>query len=320
MKRLACRATGAATVLAAGLSGAHAHAIVGPRVFPVTLTLDDPGVADEASVPTISYQRSGAEDGPGPVHETDIEFEYDKRITRDFGLGLNDGFVIQHTEHDKTRTGFEDVVLTGKYQLYLNAPHELIVSVGVSREFGRTGTRHTGADEYGSTSPTVYVGKGFGDLPIGAFRAFAVTGELSYTIADKELKALPPPSGTNPAPGATAAQFNNGYANSWSGGLSFQYSLPYLVSQVHDIAAPEFFRHLIPLVEVAWTSPATSPSDSPATVTVAPGVIYLGRDYQVALEALIPANRAAGTNVGVVAQLHLFLDDILPHSLGKPIF
>ena len=27
-----------------------------------------------------------------------------------------------------------------------------------------------------------------------------------------------------------------------------------------------------------------------------------------------------GTNVGLIAQLHLFLDDIDPHGIGKPIF
>jgi hypothetical protein len=41
----------------------------------------------------------------------------------------------------------------------------------------------------------------------------------------------------------------------------------------------------------------------------------------VGVELLIPANRAAGTNVGVIAQFHMFLDDLLPGSvLGRPLF
>jgi hypothetical protein len=42
--------------------------------------------------------------------------------------------------------------------------------------------------------------------------------------------------------------------------------------------------------------------------------------WQIALEALIPINAASGHNVGAVAELHFFLDDIFPDSLGKPLF
>ena len=49
-------------------------------------------------------------------------------------------------------------------------------------------------------------------------------------------------------------------------------------------------------------------------------MIYLAQWGEVGVEALIPVNRAAGTNVGAVALIHLFLDDLLPTSLGKPIF
>ena len=38
------------------------------------------------------------------------------------------------------------------------------------------------------------------------------------------------------------------------------------------------------------------------------------------LEALIPLNRAAGSNVGAIAQLHLYFDDLFPNSIGKPLF
>jgi hypothetical protein len=36
------------------------------------------------------------------------------------------------------------------------------------------------------------------------------------------------------------------------------------------------------------------------------------------VEAIIPINRASGDGVGVIGNLHLFLEDILPHALGKP--
>jgi hypothetical protein len=49
-------------------------------------------------------------------------------------------------------------------------------------------------------------------------------------------------------------------------------------------------------------------------------VIYQADSWDVGVEALIPGNRASGTNVGVIAQFHLFLDDLFPNSIGKPIF
>ena len=56
------------------------------------------------------------------------------------------------------------------------------------------------------------------------------------------------------------------------------------------------------------------------TGTINPGVIWVGTYFQVGIEALIPINRQSGSNVGVIAQLHLYLDDIDPRGIGKPIF
>ena len=70
-----------------------------------------------------------------------------------------------------------------------------MLSLGVSREFARTGaTGANGAaldnDDTSSTTPTIFWGKGFGDLPIGFLRPLAITGTLGYTIADKKLKVI----------------------------------------------------------------------------------------------------------------------------------
>ena len=55
---------------------------------------------------------------------------------------------------------------------------------------------------------------------------------------------------------------------------------------------------------------------------VAPGVSYSqGSGWEVGIEALIPATRTTGRGVGVIAQLVLQLDYLLPDSvLGRPIF
>ena len=235
LHRAAMLATACLPLLSAGRT--CAHVVAGDRVFPVTLTFDDPGVADEASLPAFTYTRTGANGGSGPTHQVDLGFEYDKTITPDTALIFNDGYNIQDIEGGKTETGFENLYITGKWQAYTNAAHEFVVSLGIIREIGGTGTTHVGADHYGSTSPTGYFGKGLNELPISLLRPLAVTGELSYTIADEELKESQPqitPGAFVSAPLQTgvAAQFNGGNSNAWFGGISIQYSFPYLQSQV----------------------------------------------------------------------------------------
>ena len=160
---------------------------------------------------------------------------------------------------------------------------------------------------------------------IGLLRPLAVTGELSYTIADKALKASQPAlapgaSASSPFDTGIASQFNNGNNNAWSGGVSLQYSIPYLQSQVRDVGLHGWLGGLIPVVEFTWSSPAASPSAMGTTWTAAPGVIYLANWGEIGLEATIPLNRTAGTTVGAVGLVHFFLDDLLPTTLGKPIF
>ncbi len=295
---------------------AHAHAIAGDRTFPVTLTMDDPGVADEASIPTFSVQRQGADGGPGPVYNYNLGIEYDKRITENFGLAVNWGGAAQQTLHGSTQYGWQNLFVTAKGRAYMNPEHEFILSVGVQRELSHVGTTQLGADTYGSTTPLVYIGKGMGDLPWDYVRPFAVTGEFGYTIADVGLKGT---TTFDPGTGQPSTSFNAGNENRYSGGVSIQYSLPYLQAQVRDLGLGPVFGRMIPLVEFTWSSPATAPSGLGTTWQAAPGVIWLGSTWQFGIEALIPLNKTTGTNVGVIAQFHIFLDDLLPNSLGKPL-
>jgi hypothetical protein len=241
------------------------------------------------------------------------QFEFDKRFTENFGFAINDGYNWLTQPGNKTANGWEDLSVTLKYKPYVDDVHEFIESVGVIRTFGRSGANGEngatlGNADTGSTAPTYYFGKGFGDLPIGWARAFAVTGELSYQFADKNLK-LVDATGT----------LNNGTSDQWIGGLSLQYSIRYLSAQVKDYGLPEFINKLTPLVEFQWSSPTGRPSQGSTEYLIAPGINYTATDYAWGIEALIPANKAAGSHVGVIAQFHLYFDDLFPHSLGKPM-
>src|SRR5277367_6784517 len=68
-------------------SNVSAHCFVGPRFFPATLAVDDPCVADELSLPTVSWSKTG--DVP-PADEWDISAELSKRITEDLGISIGD--------------------------------------------------------------------------------------------------------------------------------------------------------------------------------------------------------------------------------------
>lgn len=291
---------------------AYAHGFAGDHMFISTLLIDDPNVADEASLPTFQFLPSQA-DGGGTSYNYNLGFEFDKRITENFGFAINDGYTWLTQPHTKTVNGWDNIELTLKYKPYVNDKHEFMFSVGVTRELARSGANGIngaalGNDDSGSTSPTIYFGKGFGDLPIGVLRPLALTGELSYTIADKGLKV-----------DSAGNALNNGTSNGWSGGLSLQYSIRYLSSQVKDYGLPDFVNKLTPVVELSWSSPASRPNQDQTQYLWGVGVNYTETAYAVGVEALIPGNSATGSHLGVIAQFHLYFDDLFPNSLGKPI-
>ena len=54
--------------------------------------------------------------------------------------------------------------------------------------------------------------------------------------------------------------------------------------------------------------------------TINPGLLYITDKYQLGVESTVPRNRASGDGIGVIGNLHLFLEDIFPNSPGKPLF
>ncbi|HYX65029.1 MAG TPA: hypothetical protein VE935_12500, partial [Burkholderiales bacterium] len=82
---------------------------------------------------------------------------------------------------------------------------------------------------------------------------------------------------------------------------------------------PAPFNRMIPLVEFALEKPINRGA-SGVTGTVNPGVIWAGRYFQLAAEAIVPANGRTGGGKGILLQVHFFMDDLFPRSIGKPIF
>jgi hypothetical protein len=302
------------------VSGSVAHEIVGNRFFPATLGIDDPGVNDELAFPTVSSFKTG--DDPS-FRQRDFSGEFSKRITEAFAVSF--GSTYSHVSPPGGPTGmgangFQNLETTFKYRVFKNPEHEFVMSVGLSIEWGGTGARSVGADPFNTYTPNLYFGKGFGDLPdtLSWVRPIAITGQVGYSIPGRNSTTT---LGVDPDTGDPTldTEFHPRVLN-WGG--TIQYSMPYLKSAVIDLGLPEFINHLIPLVEATLQTPVanTLTSGTQTTGTVNPGVIWVGNTFQFGIEALIPINRQSGTNVGVIAQLHFFLDDIDPRGIGKPIF
>ena len=312
MKQTCAQLTLAMTLLIGFCAPASAHCIVGNRFFPATLIVDDPCVADELSLPTIAGFKNG--DDPA-AQELDIAGEYSKTITTNFGVSFDEEWIHLNMPGEGTKAGFDNLGTSFKYQFVRDADGELAMSASLDVDWGGTGSSAVGAEGFTTLTPTLFLGKGFGFLPesMKLFKPFAVTAQVGYAIpTQSSVTEFDADSGllvTTPNPRAVV----------WGGTL--QYSMPYLKSSVQDFGLPELINHLIPLVEVNLTSEVSNfDNEERTTGTVNPGVIYVGDKYQLAVEAIIPVNRASGDDVGVMGQLHLYLDDIFPNSLGKPLF
>ena len=301
------------------LNKSIAHEIVGNRFFPATLAIDDPGVNDELSLPTVDSFKTG--DTP-PVRQRDISGEFSKRITDAFAVSFGSTYTFLGPIDPTVpgANGFQNLETTFKYRVYKSPEHEFVMSVGLSVEWGGTGSASVGAEPFNTYVPNVYFGKGFGDLPdtLSWIRPVAVTGQVGYAIPGRNSTTT---FGADPDTGLQTidTEFHPRVLN-WGG--TIQYSMPYLKSAVVDLGLPDFINHLIPLVEANLQTPIanTLTSGTTTTGTINPGIIWVGNKFQVAVEALIPVNRQSGSNVGVIAQLHLYLDDIDPKGIGKPIF
>jgi hypothetical protein len=294
---------------------AYGHGFAGARFFPATLSTDDPFVSDELSLPTVSTIRTPDDGG---TRETDISVDISKRITPEFAIEIGDTFTALNPREGRAANGFGNLELGGKYQFLKNGEHEAIVSIGLGVEVGGTGGRSVGADSFSTWALGIFFGKGFGDLPneVKFLKPFAITGQLGVAIP------------TSASTRSVTIDVQTGerdieverHPDVLEWGFALEYSLIYLQSQVQDLHLHAPLDRLIPLVEFALETPLNRGEEGQTTGTIDPGVIWAGKYFQVGVEAVIPINERTGNNVGVIAQLHFFVDDLFPHSLGRPLF
>ena len=221
---------------------AHGHGFEGDRFFPPTIQTDDPFATDEFSVGVQSFNNPPGDDGTPKTREIDVSSEFDKEIFPKFALGISGTNIHLNAQGNQapSQDGFDNITVSAKYQLWENGPHEWILSFGGEADLGGTGSRSLGVDSFTTYTPTLYFGKGFGDLPneLRYLKPFALTGTLGVSI---------PGHSSNP----------DGSLNSdvlqW--GFALEYSLPYLQQHVEDIGLTKPLSDLIPLVEFTNSTP-----------------------------------------------------------------
>jgi hypothetical protein len=290
---------------------ASSHTIVGARVFPATVTIDDPGVNDELALPTFAYLSAANPDGStGPISYT-LGWEFSKRITADLAFSIgSQGITFRR---NPKASGWADLETELKYVIYKDAEHEAVLATAVDVTWGNTGSSSSSSlpsDPFTTVTPKVFAGKGFGDVSIDWLRPVAITGEVDLNIPAASVNAIT--FAANP----TTITY----------GATLQYSLLYMNSNVAQV--PDVFNRLIPAFEVIVTTPVSnigpsvaggfSPSDT--TGVFGPSVYYVGEYFELGVMAQIPVNEASGKRVGVLGILDIFLEDLLPDSLGKPLF
>lgn len=287
---------------------AAAHGFAGDRFFPATLQTDDPFTADEGTLGTVTKNP----DDPTGGESYSYEFDISKRITRDSDFTIQYEWNYFQPKGQAARDGFGTLTIGQQYQLFVDGPHEAMALFGIQESLGHTGAvNNGGADDHTTISPTFDFGKGLGDLPdsLPWLRPFAITGNLSIDV----------PTRVNSTGTLNQEVFNAGFA--------IEYSLEYLQHHVQDVDIAPPFDHLIPLVEITSATPlnrgvvtgATNNFGFAATGVIAPGVIWSGQYYQIGTELIIPYGEGQGHGIGGLVQFHLYLDDIFPNTVGRPL-
>lgn len=293
----------------AGPGEASAHGLIGQRFFPATLAIDDPFVADELSLPTVLHIKNrGSEEGP-PSLQTDGSGELSKRLSPDLGVSLGGTYTLLDPDPGDSMSGFDNMEVSLKYVFWKSAPHETLFSAGVSWDVGGTGSKKIGAESFDTVTPQLFFGKGFGDLPesVEWLKPLALTGAFGLDIPTRRHNQT---ISVNDDGDVEVERELNPKVVQW--GFSMQYNLQYLQSFVRDVGLPAPINRFIPLVEFAMQTPVEGRDAGRTTGTVNPGLIWFGRYCQLGVEAVIPVNTRTGKNVGVIGQIHFYLDDIAP--------
>jgi hypothetical protein len=301
MRRWAKSALSVAIAGVAGVGTAHADPpyMIGDRWFPVTPLVESPFVADGVYGAVQHLRQSDSPD----FGENDFVFGVEKRVTDDFGVSLAATYEVLAPQGMAHVYGFDNVYAEVKYEVVRSVPHEAILSLGLTREFGGTGAARVGAEAVGMTTPAILAAKGFGDLPdsLKYLRPVTVSANLGYVVPDAQTSG------------------DDHFPNVLQAAVSVQYSLPYLQGNVEYAGLPPVLGRISPLVEFTYSAPTGTAFDVRPSGLVAPGFVYTQDGIDFSIEALLPVSHYSGVGVGAIGKVHIPLG-MIAETLGKPLF
>ena len=301
----------AVAIVAGASHAAQAHGIVGNRVFPGTLTFEDPAVMDELVLPAMTLKHPGE---GADVTDNRIGWSFTRLLTSTVSIGFESGWIHRNWGVAQ-RSGFDTTLLTIKDLLYKNEQHEVMISTGLAWGIGHSGAQGVDASKPDTILPGIFFGKGFGDAPESAawLRPFAITGAVTL---EHPMTGTSINFGIDEQTGELASMLvRNVDTLHWA--FSLQYSMYYLSGRYTAGKLPknEPVNQLIPLVEFAFDSPRGAKTAG----TINPGLAYVADKWQIAAEAIVPLNSEGGRTIGVRAHLFLFLDELFPAVFDKPL-
>jgi hypothetical protein len=242
-------------------------------------------------------------------------------------------FRILEDANRGTRSGFDNFVIGAQYQLYTNPEHQFVFTVGGTAAIGGTGSPQI-ASSFSTLTPTIYIGKGFGDLPdsMAWLQPLNVTATVAVAVptSSTTLTSLGTINNPSVAPGdftslttvpsgpTTLSETINPKVLQW--GFALEYSQITNLYTGPNRTGTRYPEGWVPVVEFAMQTPLNGPLAGRTTGTVNPGVIWVSRYLQFGIEAIVPIDAHSGRDVGVRAQAHLYLPAIFPEFYSKPVF
>ncbi|MGH8321226.1 MAG: hypothetical protein ACRESI_04635, partial [Gammaproteobacteria bacterium] len=236
---------------------AHAHAIAGMRLFPSTLSFDDPGIGAELPFVFSHIYADGTE-------QNVLSASFTKPITPGFSLVAGTDYQSLVPGGMPAIHGWDNFAVGGVWQAYENDASESIGSFSITDSIAHTGSLAIGSD-YSTWSPEFDFGQGFGSVSPNWLKPAAVSGAIGLDFP------------TQPGVPRTL---------NWA--FSLQYSIPYLQNFVKYVGLKAPFNNMIPIIEFPMQTCLNNGCHGQTTGYINPGVIWLGRYFQWGLELQIP--------------------------------
>ncbi|MFQ5579954.1 MAG: hypothetical protein ACE5FZ_05025 [Nitrospiria bacterium] len=275
---------------------AFAHGVVGKRLFVEPIAVEDANIFSELDLIVPRYTRGEEE------KELEIGSSFTFQLTKNLGLEIEGEWVNRNPPTGPKLTGLSHLEAVLKYVAYVNPKREWIFTVALTGETS-IGDDDVRENDFNSFGTGVFYGKGFGDLPEWAkyFRPLMLQGDfIVHHPIDSDSAKI---------------------SNTLSYDFAIYYSIPYLQQFVKDVGIPAPFSRLFPMMEFTSERVLNGPGFGQREVFALPGLMWVGKSYQVGVAAVIPMNKAARDEVdtGVTGIISLYMDDLFPKQFKDPL-